>query len=224
MAIRVYDYRNDIRNLEIMPEIRSRFIYLEPHEVHSRHSHDLGHEVFLVLDGHVRFDVAGETVDLLPGQFCLVRANELHQASNPDDVPATMYLSVTPHIEPTHTFWDDHGQKLPPRYGGSTAKERAERTAPGPNAGELAERQQEALRALVTAVDAAADDHEQLLGQLLQQLSAASDAAHESTAQHAAGKATLDALWLRLFPIFRDTAALAGVWNELAAAATPRQG
>ena len=69
MSIRVYDYRTDIRNLEITPEIRSRFIYLEPHEVHTRHSHDLGHEVFLVLDGHVRFDVDGETVDLLAGQL-----------------------------------------------------------------------------------------------------------------------------------------------------------
>ena len=211
MSIRVYDYRTDIRNLEITPEIRSRFIYLEPHEVHTRHSHDLGHEVFLVLDGHVRFDVDGETVDLLPGNFCLVRANQLHQASNPEDAPATMYLSVTPHIEPTHTMWDEHGQKLPPRYGGSTAKERAEQSEPGPGIAELVERQRGALRALVAAVQAAAVDHDRLLDRL--------QSGSGATTDREAFQATLDALWEGLFPVFRDSAALAGAWNAVAASA-----
>ena len=213
MSIRVYDYRTDIRNLEITPEIRARFIYLEPHEVHTRHSHDLGHEVFLVLDGHVRFDVDGEIVDLRPGHFCLVRANQLHQASNPEDAPATMYLSVTPHIEPTHTVWDEHGQKLPPRYGGSTAKERAEQSEPGPGIVELVERQQQAMRALVAAVQTAVVDQDRLIDRLR---------GGSTMIDREAAKATLDALWERLFPIFRDSAALAGAWNAVAAEMAPR--
>ena len=50
MPIEVYDYRRDVRNLVIMPEIRSRFMRMEPGAVSPGHTHDLGQEVFLVLE------------------------------------------------------------------------------------------------------------------------------------------------------------------------------
>ena len=35
------------------------------------HSHDLGHEVFLVLEGRAEFDIDGEKEVLGPGQMCV---------------------------------------------------------------------------------------------------------------------------------------------------------
>jgi len=107
-----------------------------------------------------------------------------------------------------------HGQKRPPRYGGSTAKERAEQSEPEPGIAELVERQQEAMRALVTVVQAAAVDHDRLLNRL--------HGGSGATTDREAFQTTLDALWERLFPIFRDSAALAGAWNAVAASAAAR--
>ena len=41
MALEVFDYRNDIRNVFVSPQIRSRFLRMEPGQVADRHSHDL---------------------------------------------------------------------------------------------------------------------------------------------------------------------------------------
>ena len=61
MAFAVYDYRTDIRNVLVTPQIRSRFVRMEPGPTPSPHSHDLGHEVFLVLSGRALFEIDGET-------------------------------------------------------------------------------------------------------------------------------------------------------------------
>jgi quercetin dioxygenase-like cupin family protein len=205
MPYRVYDYRHDIRNLEITPEVRARFIRLAPHEVHGRHSHDLGHEVFLILEGQADIEIDGERAVLGPGQFCFVPAGQMHQVRNAGEAPLTMYLSVTPHVEPTHTMWSAEGQKLPPRYGGSTAAERAEKAEPAPPVAELAARQAAALNQLLHTVQTAVDAHGRLLAQLEQSPGPAAQAA-------------VDALWADLLPLFRDVSALAAAWNDLAIA------
>lgn len=220
MPIRVYDYRRDIRNLEITPEIRARFMRLGPHETADRHSHDLGHEVFLVLEGQMEVEANGERAVLGPGQFALSRANEHHQVRNLGDTPVILYLSVTPHIEPTHTFWND-GERLPPRYGGTTAWSAPDATQEGPQASlaELAERQGAALRQLQSALEAALAAQERLDAAL--QPPAASGRATDD----AALKASIDAMWEGLLPLFRATPRLAAAWNALAvAAAGPGRG
>ena len=40
MGFPVYDYRTDVRNVLVTPQIRSRFLRMEPDKVHK--SHDLG--------------------------------------------------------------------------------------------------------------------------------------------------------------------------------------
>ncbi len=104
MAFQVYDYRTVNRNVLVTPEIRARLYHMQPGQVDSRHSHDLGHEVFLILEGQAEFTIAGHTEVLGPGQMCVALADEIHQVRNllPDQ-PTIMYLSVTPHIQPTHT-------------------------------------------------------------------------------------------------------------------------
>src|SRR5437899_8591134 len=107
MEFTVFDYREDVRNVLVTPQIRSRFLRMEPGQVARRHSHDLGHEVFLVLAGKAVFEIEGETAELGPGQMCVVLADQLHSVRVAGDEPMTMYLSVTPHVQPTHTSWSD---------------------------------------------------------------------------------------------------------------------
>jgi len=55
MPIHVYDYQHDITNLAVHPEIRARFPRMERGPPGGLHSHDLGGEIFLVLEGHCEF-------------------------------------------------------------------------------------------------------------------------------------------------------------------------
>ncbi len=208
MPFDVYDFRNDVRNVVIMPDIRSRFLRMEPGEVGPRHSHDLGQEVFLVLAGQCEFEIEGHVEILGPGQMCFAAANEMHQVRVIGDEPMTMYLSVTPHIEPTHTFWDEQGNQLPPRYGDSTERERAARTEPAPPVAELAERQVAAAKALAAAATANAAAQESGASEWTQAL---------ADGDRATAKAAVDGMWASLLETYRAVGALSEVWNEVAA-------
>src|SRR6266446_6821237 len=152
VALEVFDARTDIRNLFITPEIRSRVMRFQPGEVSHGHTHDLGHEMFVVLAGQAEFTIAGDSGLVGPGQICVARAGEWHEIRIVGDKPMTLYLSVTPHIEPTHTQWDrEGGTQLPYRYGGSTRAERQARTEPAEPVDTLLERHLRASNALATA-------------------------------------------------------------------------
>ena len=152
MALEVFDARTDVRNLFITPEIRSRIMRFEPGEVSHGHTHDLGHEMFVVLAGRAEFTIAGESAVVGPGQICVARAGEWHEIRTLADAPMTLYLSVTPHIEPTHTQWDrEGGTRLPYRYGGSTRAERLAGGAPPESADTLLQRHLAASAALAEA-------------------------------------------------------------------------
>ena len=115
--MQVYDYRTDNRNVLVTPEIRARLYHMKPGQVDGRHSHDLGVEVFLILEGKAEFTIEGHTEVLGPGQMCIAMADEVHQVRNllPHQ-PTVMYLSVTPHILPTHTGRTESDDRLPHRF------------------------------------------------------------------------------------------------------------
>src|SRR6476661_2452323 len=117
MSIHVYDYRTDLTNLVVQPEIRSRFRSVELGPVPQVHSHDLGGETFVVMEGRIEFTVAGEQVVCQPGQAIFVPPRTTHAVRAVGDKPGVIYLSVSPHVEPTHTQYDPDGQRLPPQYG-----------------------------------------------------------------------------------------------------------
>ena len=71
MSFSVFDYKKDLANLFVSPHIRARFLRIEPGEIHGMHSHDLGHEVFFILEGHLTFYIDGEEQTLGPGQLCV---------------------------------------------------------------------------------------------------------------------------------------------------------
>src|SRR5919202_6499216 len=117
MAIPVYDYRKDIANVVVEPEIRARFMRMDPAPAGRMHSHDLGGEIFVVLEGQCEFIVEDERVTCGPGQMIYVEPKLRHTLHAVGDAPCTVYLSVTPHVEPTHTRWSAELVEQPPRYG-----------------------------------------------------------------------------------------------------------
>lgn len=205
MPYEIFDYRRDIKNLFITPPIRGRFLRMEPGEVHARHSHDLGHELFLILDGQCRMEIDGHVAVLGPGQACVAYAGQMHQASNAGPGPMTMYLSVTPHIEPTHTHYDaETGEQLPPRYNPPTAFDKADTLADIPTA-DLADRYRAAARDLADTARAAAD-----------RAVAAAAALAAAGDDAVALKAAMDDAWGGVRATFEVVERLGAAWNDLA--------
>jgi len=117
MPLQKFDFRADLTNVAVSPPIRNRFRRVALGPVPEVHSHDLGGETFLVMEGQIEFTVADETVVCTAGQGIFVPPRTTHAVRAIGDQPGVMYLSVSPHVEPTHTFYDADGERLPPRYG-----------------------------------------------------------------------------------------------------------
>jgi quercetin dioxygenase-like cupin family protein len=206
VAFDVYDFRTDVRNVVITPEIRSRFLRMEPGYTAPRHSHDVGHEVFLVLDGHAEFEIDGDRAILGPGQMCFARAGQLHQVKVMGDRAMTMYLSVTPHLEPTHTFWDSSGRKLPPRYGVPTAAERAQQPPSAEPISDLLDRHIAAAKALAAAATANA---------AAQEAGAMAVRRALTVGDAMAAKSAVDDMWPHISQAYASLQALEMIWNGL---------
>jgi len=209
VTLEYFDYRTDLRNFFISPELRCRFMTIKAGQTTGSHTHDLGHEVFMVMDGQIEFDVAGRKAVLGPGQICVARVDEPHTLRALGDKDATIYLSVTPHIQPTHTQWDEAGQKRPPKYDSvQDGWQHAPATA------ELVDRQLAAVRALAEAAQAALAAHERSADALKRAIAAGDPAA---------ARPSVDAMWAGISQTFQRASALADVWNELAPRATTSQ-
>ncbi len=213
MSLTVYDFRTDIRNLLVTPEIRSRFLRFEVGTVAQRHTHDLGHEIFLILAGRAEFEIDGEKAELGPGQLCIARANQHHQVRVLGDEPVTMYLSVTPHIQPTHTFWTNEGwgeetEKLPPRFIPNTAYDvPVDTTTPTE---ELLDRHVEAAKALAQNIQASA---------LTQRSQARLYKKALATGDKEAANQARDEMWDALSTVYASVAEWGQIWNDFAARA-----
>lgn len=202
MPIEVFDYRRDIRNVLVSPSIRGRFLRHEPGEVGPFHSHDVGEEIFLILEGRCEFTIDGEVAVLGPGELCVARPHQRHQVRVVGDEPMTMFLAVSPHLEPTHTFWDEDGNRLPPTYNMTTAAEFAavtERPALGDQISDLSLK----LSVLASAAGGLSRTFDDLSGDLADSDSKTLQALEEM-------QALIGDLHVRLF-------AMDEVWNDLAA-------
>ena len=122
----------------------------------------------------------------------------------------TLYLSVTPHIEPTHTQWDrEGGTRLPYRYGGSTRAERLARGAPLESADTLLQRHLVASAALAEAARAnAAAQH--AAGDRLRGALESSDTART--------KSEVDNMWAAFREFYAKLQEAEHAWNALATA------
>ena len=209
MPIRVYDYRTDIANLVVHPEIRGRFMRLEPGPAGRLHSHDLGGEIFLVLEGQCEFLVEEERVTCGPGQLIYVEPRVRHTLHAVGDAACVVYLSVTPHVEPTHTHYDEHDRQLPPRYGGWRGPEHGD-PRPDTSTSDLIDEYAAAARTLAELARANAERLESEAPRL-----------HEIAADQSALKAAVDELWLSLRAVLQQTSAVELAWNALAPRAMP---
>lgn len=205
MGFPVYDFRTDIRNILVTPQIRSRFLRMEPGQAAQGHTHDLGHEIFLILSGRCEFTIDGEREELGPGQMCIALVDQMHSVRVLGDEPMIMYLSVTPHIQPTHTFWNEDGSKKPPRFAPHSAYDVAE-DANVTNAELLRQHVQAAQEVAATAQNFAQVQAQQAA--VYRQALAGQD--------QAAATAARAAMWDALSALHSQLFALDDTWNELA--------
>jgi quercetin dioxygenase-like cupin family protein len=117
---KTFDWRDDpMGTIVAMPEVRARFMRFEPGAGPGpgSHSHEEsgGVEVFVVLEGTMAFEIEGQTVVATAGQAVVAYPHQKHRAWCAGDEPAVLYLSVTPHVQPTHTYYDAAGQRQPSR-------------------------------------------------------------------------------------------------------------
>ena len=121
MPARTFDWRDDPSGTVIaVPEVRARFLRREPGDpLGGFHSHEesQGIETWVVLEGAVRFEFEDLTVVATPGQAVVAYPREKHRVSCAGDEPCVYFLTLTPHREPTHTFFDEAGNRLPTRVG-----------------------------------------------------------------------------------------------------------
>ncbi len=205
MGFPVYDYRTDVRNVLVTPQIRSRFLKMEPGQSAQLHSHDLGHEIFLILEGRVEFEIDGETEELGPGQMCVALADQPHKVRVLGDEPMTMYLSVTPHIHLTHTPRTADGKRLPPNFAPASAYD----VQPDMEVTleELVSRQIDMSQLLVELSIKCADVQNEMGHQL-------KAAVAEGDTQAAID--ARNAMWKAIYPIYKVVSELGEIWNELA--------
>jgi mannose-6-phosphate isomerase-like protein (cupin superfamily) len=197
MSIPVYDYRADLTNLVVQPEIRSRFRRVERGPVPEVHSHDLGGETFVVMEGQIEFTVADESVVCQQGQAIFVPPRTTHAVRAVGERTGVIYLSVSPHVEPTHTFYGPDHQRLPPRYG-------VWRVAGGGDP-------------LAVSSPAALLESYRAASHTLAELARASlDRASTADGSAEPVKATVDAMWDGLRPLLEQVTVLERAWNALA--------
>ncbi len=206
MPFEVYDFRDVNKNVLTTPEIRARLYHMEPGQVDRLHSHDLGHEIFLILEGKAEFMIAGHTEVLEAGQLCIALADEIHQVRNLlPDRRTVMFLSVTPHIQPTHTGRDPDGTVHPPQFRTNTFYDDVDDTGPIADLLDTFVRDAEAL---ANQARQAADTHAQQ-AETWRQADAAADGDAAVAARNTMWQAVrslhtnlfkLDLLWNKLGP------------------------
>jgi quercetin dioxygenase-like cupin family protein len=204
MGFEVYDYRTVNSNVLVTPEIRARLYHMKPGQVDHRHSHDLGHEVFLILEGRAEFEINNTRKELGPGQMCVALADEIHQVRNLlPDKPTIMYLSVTPHIQPTHTGRDDKDQKLPPHFNANANYD--DPTDMSIPLTELLDRELAALRTTADVASQALATHEEQAARLRAALDANDTDAAIEARNH---------MWDAIYTLHKQIYALGQIWNE----------
>lgn len=209
--IQVYDYRKDIANVVVHPEIRGRFMRMEPASAGRMHSHDLGGEIFLVLQGQCEFIVEDERVTCDPGQLIYVEPRLKHTLHAVGNEPCVVYLSVTPHVEPTHTQYDEGYNRLPPRYGTWRGKDGGD-AQPEVSTEDLASQYADAAHKLANLSQTNAEaqtSHLRDLGKAL------------ADGDQTRAKQVVDAMWLSLRDVLQQTSTVEEVWNALAPRVMP---
>jgi len=121
MPARVFDWHDDPSGTIVaVPQVRARFLeFPAGRPMGSYHSHEEsdGVETFMCIKGRFRFDIDGQVVEIGPGQAIFTYPPEKHRVEAVGEESAVMFLTVTPHRQPTHTHFDADGNQLPSQPG-----------------------------------------------------------------------------------------------------------
>ena len=137
--------------------------------------------------------------------MCIALTDQPHSVRVLGDEPMTMYLSVTPHIHPTHTPRSEDGERLPHNFMSARAYD----VEPDMQISieELIARQVHAAQLLAELTQTCAAVQQEMGDQLKTAL-----AEGDTDAAITARKA----MWEALYPVYKATAELGDVWNALA--------
>jgi mannose-6-phosphate isomerase-like protein (cupin superfamily) len=117
MPARTFDYRDDPSGTIIVtPQVRAKFLKRMPgQELGGFHGHieTGGVETWVILEGAARFDFKDGSVVATAGQAVFAYTDEPHRVSCHGDQPVVYFLTVSPHIDPTHTPYDKDWNRLP---------------------------------------------------------------------------------------------------------------
>jgi quercetin dioxygenase-like cupin family protein len=208
MTTRVFDFRNDPGNVIVAPEIRGRFMRVQPERQDRMHSHDVAGESFLVVEGICEFTVDGEDVVCETGQLIYVPPQVKHALHAVGDQRCTVFLTVTPHIEPTHTRYDEHYNTLPPSYGswrGGGRHDRTDDPYANTETAELAQNFRDRFRTVAERVTACLDVTERNVDKI------SSNGVTDDQI-----KPQIDEIWSELRETILALSAAEREWNELA--------
>ncbi len=102
--------------------VRGGMFYLDEGKIATYHSHDAAAEVFVFLKGECEIMVDGVSERFSPGEVLYVPAEQKHELANVGEGRLEVWLTVTPNITPTHTFYEeqDNGtwKRVTPRLDG----------------------------------------------------------------------------------------------------------
>ncbi|MBT3995350.1 MAG: cupin domain-containing protein [Chloroflexi bacterium] len=87
--------------------VRGGMFYLEEGKVATYHSHDAAAEVFVFLKGVCDAKVDGHTERFTAGEVLYVPAEKKHELANVGNDRLEVWLTVTPNVTPSHTFYEE---------------------------------------------------------------------------------------------------------------------
>jgi len=92
--------------------VRGGMFFLEPGQEASYHSHDGAPEVFVFLQGQCDSTTEDEMVHVGPGDVIYVAPEMKHRLLNTGTDRLVVWLTVTPNVTPSHTFYEQQPDGL----------------------------------------------------------------------------------------------------------------
>ncbi len=106
--------------------VRGGMFYLDEGKIATYHSHDATAETFVFLKGECDAKVDGETEHFSAGEVLYVPAEEKHELANVGNGRLEVWLTVTPNVSPSHTFYDEQPdgtwKRTTPRLDGQESR------------------------------------------------------------------------------------------------------
>ncbi len=106
--------------------VRGGMFYLDEDKVATYHSHDAAAEVFVFLKGECDAKVDGVTERFSAGEVLYVPAEEKHELINVGEGRLEVWLTVTPNVTPSHTFYEEQPdgkwERTTPRLDGFSSR------------------------------------------------------------------------------------------------------